>query len=382
MITFTRASTGTWLNPATGLLEVAAINAPRLEAGGLLFEAARTNLVLQSNVFSNAAWTKTGSSVATGAVLAPDGTPAFRITESAANTTHLVTQAGKVVTGSTKYCRSVFAKADSAGRYLYLDSASIANWSNASNVTFDLINGVVSLVNGAPDNYGMVAYPNGWYFCWLTTTTIASPATVPISVFITAGAGTGYLGDGVSGIYIFGAGLEAGDGPSSYIPTVASTVTRAVDLAFVASGAWLRDGQGTLLIEATHAGVATDVASGSMGTAANSPSILLWLQGSSARASGRVYNAAGTVMFSQIIGPAVAAGAVLREAIGFDTGNAQFSTAGVVSANGALPVSNPTIDRISIGTRGASSLHMTGRIRRIQYSPYRLTAAQLQALTA
>jgi hypothetical protein len=190
-----------------------------------LYPTPRTNIALQSNVFSNGAWTKQNTSVATGIVLAPDGTPAFRMTENAANTTHLVQQNGKVVAGNTTYCRSIFAKADSAGRYLYLDSASISNWTNVCSATFDLMNGVILSVSGTPDNIGMEPLPNGWYRCFLASTTIASPAAVPINIFITAGGPTAYLGDGVSGIYIADSQFNAGSTPGSYIDTLASAAT-------------------------------------------------------------------------------------------------------------------------------------------------------------
>lgn len=382
VITFTRSTTGTFLNPVSGFLETAAIDVPRIEVGGLLFEQQRVNLALRSNDFSNAAWTKTNTSVATGAVLGPDGTPAYRLTENAANGTHLAIQNGKVVTGNTKYCRSVFARADSAGRFAYLDTASIGNWANVCNVTFDLINGVVTTVNGTPDAYGMEPWPNGWYRCWLVATTIASPAAVPMSIFITKGGVTTYTGDGTSGIYIFGAQFEAGDGPSSYVPSVAATVTRAADLAFVLDSDWLNLGEGTLFIEANHSG---SVASGAevqmsrLGTATlNSGRIVCRI--TSGLSAGHIVNDAMSTVFGQSLGSAVPAGATLKQALAYRTDDVQFSSGGLIS-----PVDTsadmPTVGRLTLGSVSTGAGRINGRIRRIKYFPYRLTAAQLQALT-
>lgn len=88
----TRSTTGTYIDSA-GLLQTAAINAPRfdydpstLAAKGLLIEEARTNLLLRSNDLTNASWLKnnlTTAQTATG----PDGVAnsATTLTASAAN---------------------------------------------------------------------------------------------------------------------------------------------------------------------------------------------------------------------------------------------------------------------------------------------------------
>src|SRR3954469_16644246 len=68
-VSFSRATTGTRFN-SSGVLVTEAIDAPRFDyawngsawvAVGLLIEEQRTNSLLQSNTFSNAAWLKAGS---------------------------------------------------------------------------------------------------------------------------------------------------------------------------------------------------------------------------------------------------------------------------------------------------------------------------------
>src|SRR5690606_5381998 len=79
-VTFTRASEGTYFDSA-GTQQTAAVNEPRvdydpltLELRGLLVEEQRTNLLLRSQEFDNASWSKVSSSVSANAAVAPDGT--------------------------------------------------------------------------------------------------------------------------------------------------------------------------------------------------------------------------------------------------------------------------------------------------------------------
>ncbi len=386
LVNFTRASTGTYLG-AAGVLQTAAADAPRFEFDasgaprGLLFEQQRVNIALQSNDFANAAWSKSNTSVEVpGVVLAPDGSPATRLVESAASADHIVQQNGKPVVGNTKYCRSVFAKADSANRYLVLNTAAFGNWVVTGTVTYDLVNGVVVSGGAGLDGVGIEAYPDGWFRCWLASTTVAAPAAVPINIFISQGGATNYLGDGTSGIYIFGAQLEAGDSPSSYIPTLAAPVTRAADLAHVPAGSWLQAGEGTLFCEYVPHGVTVNAVCANLGTTSAVGRVMLWLRASDQKASAWVVNDAAATEFSSVVGPAFAPGQTIKQAIAYKANDFQFSAAGVLGP-GDMSGSLPTIDRLTLGARGVSTDHLQGHIRRIRYYPRRLSESELVALT-
>ena len=69
-------------------------------------------------------------------------------------------------------------------------------------------------------------YGNGWYRCSIT-----KPSITTSIFFVIAGSNSQSLqvGDGTSGIYIWGAMLEQGN-ISSYIPTSGSQVTRNQDV--------------------------------------------------------------------------------------------------------------------------------------------------------
>jgi hypothetical protein len=104
----------------------------------------------------------------------------------------------------------------------------------------------------------MAAVGNGWYRCQATLTATAT-ASGDISYRLAntnsafASGGT-YTGNGTSGIYAWGAQLEAGAFPTSYIPTSGSTVTRTADNASMRGenfSSWYNQSEGSILWRGT-----------------------------------------------------------------------------------------------------------------------------------
>ena len=180
-------------------------------------------------------------------------------------------------------------------------------------------------------------------------------------------------------MYAWGAQFEAGDGPSSIIPTVAAQVTRAADLAYVAASTWLNADEGTLFVETQNGNNSTSLVLAHLGTSVGTGRISAAL--SNVKLSrAEIVNDAGVSQFAQNLGAAIPTDTILKQAVAYLPAGAQFSSQGSLGAvSGAVEL--PTIDRIVLGARGVSAQHMHGYIRRIKYFPYRLTAIQLQALT-
>lgn len=349
-----------------------------LAAKGLLIEEQRTNLALQSQTFDNAAWTKLNATVTANATTAPDGTSAADfVVPDTTNNQHGVFQSVTTASG-TAYTHSVYAK---AGGYDWL------YMTEGNNVTaqasFNLATGALGTVSGTGSPSATITpVGNGWYRCTLTLTPIASPHNIQFRA-VNANGGGAFAGNGTSGIYIYGAQLEAGAFATSYIPTVASQVTRTADQCSIVApnfAPWYNQSEGTFVASFDMAG----------GSAALSSNRAVLVARESATSNHYIYNGSGQVTGWTVVSGvdqaflttgAVVADTVTNIAYAYKTNDFAASRNGgtvATDTSGTLPV--PTA--LGIGSNSASSLFLSGHIRSIRYYPTRLTNAQLQALTA
>jgi hypothetical protein len=242
-ITFTRGSIGTRVN-RNRQIETVAANAPRFdfdpitgECKGLLIEESKSNLVTYSDDFSNASWARNNYNINTNVITAPDGTLTADklIPINASTAIHDLFKTPNL--SSNTYTLSIFAKAAEQNLMrLRIDDGIIAR-----NTIFNLTTGSVSS-NTNVTSSSIIPYPNGWYRCSITVTT-----NIINLVFNTPSV---FLADGTTGIYIWGAQLEQGSFPTSYIPTTASTVTRSADRASMEGtnfSSWYNQSEGSIV---------------------------------------------------------------------------------------------------------------------------------------
>jgi len=219
---------------SSGLLVQAVTNTPRIEydAGGsclgLLMEASRTNLALQSQDLATT-WTVSGATASVNSVAAPDGTTtADTLVESSGGTFHLVRQ-DVTIAANSAYTFSVFVKA--AGRTACKLQVSNTLENTGANADFDLTavtaSNVTNFGTGASSAATITAYANGWYRISLRTTIDVASTTGRIQLLLANPAGTtSYSGDAASGMYMWGMQYELGQFMSSYIPTTTVSVAR------------------------------------------------------------------------------------------------------------------------------------------------------------
>jgi hypothetical protein len=227
-----RATTATYVG-ADGLIKTALANEVRFDytngsCPSILVEPQRTNLLLRSEEFDNASWIKVSTTITTNSTNSPSGTlTADSIFETTANDNHGTYQTATLA-NATAYTYSFFVKPNGRNwvsvRFLSVNGVFVS-----SNVWFDILNGTI----GTKDS-GITATiqesSNGFYKITATRTTSAS-GTGFVGLYLAQNNNSqSYTGIITNGVYICGAQLEAGSNATSYIPTVASAVTRNADV--------------------------------------------------------------------------------------------------------------------------------------------------------
>jgi hypothetical protein len=239
-------------------------NLPRLDYSGgascpsLLLEPSRTNLITQSEYFSSADWTKTAINVTDNAVTSPEGIAnAAKLVETTANSVHQINQSHSL--SGNDYSFSVFVK-KAERRYVSLVFSDQARY--LSQHTFDLEDGVLTDsfdYGGVTSTFVPEDYGNGWYRLTLSSSYASWSGSVIPRFYIENTAtpsqppANNYVGDGTSGIYIYGFQLEAGIYPTSYIPTYGTSASRAGDNPYNTSAtSVIGQSEGTLFVEFTR----------------------------------------------------------------------------------------------------------------------------------
>ena len=265
---FTRNTTATRIN-SSGLIETVASGKSRLNyplidgvvngCPSHLLEPERTNLISYSEDFSNAAWNKINTTIQSDELISPNGSlNASKLSTNNSNGVHIITDA---LSGSLQMTYSVFFK---KGEYKY-GSMSLINGGNSrgSGVVIDLdtFQVVSSQTSSSSFTFKADNYGNGWIRCELTVTNTNSIISLAVigswngigSVTWNSGfRNPSYIGDSSKGVYIYGAQLEQGSYPTSYIPNygTAAGITRSAETANGAGDAsTFNDSEGVLMAE-------------------------------------------------------------------------------------------------------------------------------------
>ena len=342
------------------VLQTAPANVPRIdhdpvtgECKGLLIEEQRTNLLTYSEQFDNAAWVKSNTTVLPNTLIAPDGT----LTADSVRF-----NLGLVNDRIDQPILSIYPVQGSVYTY--------SVWLKGS--------GTVGIAINTSDGTGggselTIVLSNTWQRYSVSHTFLAGVAGVlRVHGLIIRSASN-------PTVSVWGAQLEAGSFPTSYIKTEASQVTRAADAASMTGAnfsSWYRQDEGTMFVESTLIGI---------GVYATYPVLTYGV------------NTVSTVGYSSSInlrGLKTNNGGATDVDLNLPTSQATNKTAMatasndvVLSANGLVSVQDtfssiPALNGIAFVTPDSVQVVGAAFIKRVSYYPKRLSNAQLQALTA
>jgi hypothetical protein len=191
-------------------------NATQFDSSGNLVYAPH-NLLTQSESFDASVWTKTNATVTANAVAAPNGTTtADKLVEDTATGEHAVGVPFPFVAGVV-YTQSVYAKA-AERTLLRVGAGNPVTW--AAGVVVDLSNGTITSTSAGTGS--VVDAGNGWYRISVTGTALATASTNASVRLVSTGTTLSYTGDGVSGLFLWGAQLNVGTLQPYYPTTVKS----------------------------------------------------------------------------------------------------------------------------------------------------------------
>lgn len=372
------------------VLQTAASGAARFDCNpttreslGLLIEESRTNLIINGECSgSNALPTGWNIDQAFGGI-----TPVNYINNSYGGYGSFNFSIYGTTTGANRFLLSpttarIAVSANTTYTFSY--NCKVANGIYAYTITptFLWYDTGGSMLSGST---GTVITPTSTSTRYVTTVTSpASTATLLIRFDFT--------GFGSSGITLGftmqfgGVQLEAGSFATSYIPTVASQVTRAADAASMTGtnfSSWYNIAEGSVYSEVVapnKSGNKTAVNFSDSSTNGEVQRIQLRLENSSG-IGGFICTAAGVIQANLTNGTYSATSTRLAGV--YKTNAFALSSNGAAATTSSSGSAVPSPIELRIGNKGTSTNEpLNGSIKRITYYPVALTSTQLQALTS
>ena len=375
-MTVVRATTTATRVNSAGFIESVAINVPRLDypllGGGcpkILVEPLRTNRLLRSEEF-NLTWIPILANVTTNTTTAPDNTmTADKLVATAVPGTHFILQVAAGAVNGTTVTASVFVKASGLSNIQLFNNATgdgQVNFILSGAGSYTVVTGVSANI----ENYG-----NGWYRCIMVyTPTTTGNFNVQIRLADSSG-NISFTGNGVNGVSLWGAQIEEGTKPTSYIPTTTAAVTRNADvISKTGISSLIGQTEGTIFVEANLTANTDQRRIITIGT--EFQRIMFWTL--------------GTTLYANFNGVAIAIGTfpigTAKMALGYTIAGGSTTYSIKVNNNtlitGTAAAAPSSLSAINLGNSANGTLQLNDRIESVTLFLTRLTDPQLATLTA
>jgi hypothetical protein len=191
--------------------------------------AARYNLLTYTEQFDNGVWVKVsnGVSIAPNVITAPNGTlTADKLVGTSTSTTKEMYGGAGVVVSGTSYIASVAAK---AAEYSWIYVVCNVN-ASVQGTYFNLATGQIGTTVGSGSVPAITQLGDGWFRVSSTRTATAAVGYIEIFPALSDGAvAPAFIGDNVSGIYIWGADLRPASQATGLIGPTYQRIAAATD---------------------------------------------------------------------------------------------------------------------------------------------------------
>jgi len=325
---------------------------------GLLIEESRTNLLPYSEDFTDAQWSKTYSvAVSPSSEAAPNGQKvAYELTGIESSDGDAGINEFISASASTTYTGTIWFKAKNAsdvGKYIRLRL-------KRNGGTFVAQDESVQLTNS-------------WVRHEVTLTLLSDNTGIG---FIITKDSTQNTVDRADECLIYGAQLEAGAFPTSYIPTAGATATRSADVASIPVADFgYNQSEGTVVVEGQTIESNADSRFFTLSDGTNNNRISF-----SRGSTYHPYVATGGAAQASLAAGTVNAGTLVKAAAAFR----QDDIAGVIDGGSVATDTSaaiPSVNKLYLAAAATGLIRGACHIKSIKYYPRRLTNAQLQELT-
>jgi len=318
------------------------------------------------------AWINNATTSPSGAINAE------KLTEASTASARRITAKAVATAIGTTYTLSVYAKASERS----ILQIALASGFVTATQNFDLVNGVLG--TGDATAPSIVDVGSGWYRCSIQAVSSLTSSLFGLGMVPAANSGrfASYGGVVGNGIFLWGAQLEAGSFPTSYIPTTTGTLARSADVCNITGGDFnnfYNQSEGTLFSTASTFLPLTSIRRivfATDGTFANRVGLLFNTVGQ----PSTFITSSGGSLSALIDSPVVSIASPVKIAGAYKLDD--FA----ISANGSAVTTDTTgpvgigINRLSIGSQNDIEL-INGHIAAIRYYKKRLPNAKITQLT-